>query len=239
MASPYLKVYRIKHANVWPYESVQSAMLIEKNAPLVLTADIRVEDTYRCYRRHADQYVEVAAMEDYDETWEGAGSREISPYQLIPNRSIALQIEYVVYRSWRDTDYPKLAGLTQRIKKGGVEALGFPADIRPSRAVVQGDNESHPWESLRLDGTHPPKRPTSAFIALERSDLPYINHHTSPEGIDYQFVNASVVTYDFYERPPAYKDLMHRLDKYCAWFEKLQSDTQKRRSTKSRTKRQR
>lgn len=225
MTSPYLKLYRIRHANVWPYECVESVTLVERASPALLTADFKGESTYRFYRRHPNQFVELAPMEDYDDQWEGAGGLEISPYQLIADRPLALQIEYVLYRSWRKADYPKLQELIQRVKQGGVDALDFPDDLRPARAILQGDDESHPWESRRLEGTHPPDRPTSAFIIPEHSGLPYINDHTIPDRIDYEFVQAAVVTYDFYETPPTYDALMKRLDRYCAWFEKRRSDS--------------
>jgi hypothetical protein len=75
---------------------------------------------------------------------------------------------------------------------------GFPGDLRPGRAILMGNDESHPWERRRLEGTQPPDHPTSAFVIPGRSDLPYINDQTIPEGIDYQFVQAAVVTPERY-----------------------------------------
>jgi hypothetical protein len=231
MAGPHLKLYRIKHANVWPYESVSSVTPVEREACAAVPADFHDESTYRCYRRHPDQFVDLAPMEAYDESWEGS-VYEISPYQLIADRPLAFQIEYVVFRSWRAADYVKLQPLIDLIKKGGLEVLGFPADLRPGRAILMGDDESHPWERHRLEGTQPPDHPTSAFIIPERSDLPYINDHTIPEGIDYQFVQAAVVSYDFYEIPPTYDWLMKRLDRYCGWFGAMTGKAEKNKAPK-------
>jgi hypothetical protein len=109
--------------------------------------------------------------------------------------------------------------LIEQIKKGILTPSTFPKDLRPGRVILQGDDESHPWDTLRLEGKTPPDHPTSAFIITEQSDLPYINNHTIPESIDHEFVHAAVVTYDFYETPPSYDELLNRLDKYCKWFD--------------------
>jgi hypothetical protein len=71
---------------------------------------------------------------------------------------------------------------------------------------------------MRLEGKRPPDHATSALYVRERSDLPWINNHTIPDGIDYDAVRAEVVTYDLYPVPPRLGELMRRLDAYCDWF---------------------
>jgi len=236
MADEYLKLYRIKECNVWPYEDVASVTLVERNARAILTADFKDGAKYRCYRHHPDQFVELAPMEAYAESWEGADDgREISPYQLLPDRPLALQIEYVLFQSWKASDQIKLQGLIENIKNGTLTPQDFPQDIRPARVIVRADDESHPWQSLRLEGKQPPTGPTSAFFVCEHSEnLPYINHHTIPKGIDYEFVQAAVVQYGLYKTPPKYGELLKTLDKYCSWFEQRLSETPQPRARKKR-----
>jgi hypothetical protein len=237
MADQYLKRYCVKEFNVWPYEGVESVTLVERKARVVLTADFEGDRRYRCYRRHPGQFVSLAPMEAYSESWEGGGCREISPYQLLADRPLAIQIEYVLFQSWKASDYPKLQGLIDNIKNGVLTPLAFPQDLRPARVILGADADSHPWEVRRHEGTQPPDHPTSAFIVIEHSDVPYINEHTVPEGVDYEFVQAAVVNYDFYKTPPTYDDLMKRLDKYCLWFEKLLSGTRQAPLKRPPTKR--
>ncbi len=221
MPSDFLKVYRIKSTNVYPYDDVQSVKLVDRAAPALLVADLRAETTYRCYRRHPGQFLTLAAMEPYDESWEGDSGPEVSPYQLLAERPLAYQVEYVLFQSWRAADYEKLESLVQRVKSGVLDTSGLPDALRPGRCQTEADEESDPWQSLRLNGTRPPDHPTSTFLVTERSKFPYINNHTIPEGIDYGFVQASVVNYDFYPTPPRYGELMDRLDTYCDWFESV------------------
>jgi len=237
MADPYLKLYKVKSINVWPYEDVVSVTFVERKARAALAVEFADEVKYRCYRRHPDQFIELAPIETYDESWEGADDgREVSPYRLFAHRSLALQIEYVVFQSYKAADYPKLQGLIDQIKKGVLTPTSFPKDLRPSRVILHGDDESHPWDTLHTDCKAPPDRPTSAFIIAEHSDLPYINNHTIPESIDYEFVHAAVVTYDFFETPPTYDELLNRLDKYCDWFDQRLSEVAGKPVDGARTK---
>jgi hypothetical protein len=220
MADPYLKLYKVKNIHIWPYEDVASVAFVERKARATLAVDFTQAAKYRLYRRHPDQFIELAPIETYDESWEGADNgREISPYRLFAHRPLALQIEYVLFQSYRAADYPKLQGVIEQIKKGILTPNSFPKDLGPTRVILHGDDESHPWETLHTDGKQPPDHPTSAFFITEQSDLPYINNHTIPESIDHQFVHAAVVTYDFYKTPPTYDELLNRLDKYCKWFD--------------------
>ncbi|HEX4053842.1 MAG TPA: hypothetical protein VHX86_06225 [Tepidisphaeraceae bacterium] len=226
MADRYLKLYRIKEINIWPYEDVVSVTPVDRNARATLTVDFAEGTKYRCYRHHPGQFVDLAPMETYDESWEGADNgREISPYRLFADRPLAMQIEYVLFHSYKASDYSKLHELIENIKKGILTPSTFPKHLRPARVILQGDDESHPWSSLRLDGTTPPDHPTSAFIIAEHSDLPYINNHTIPKCIDHEYVHAAIVNYDFYKTPPTYDELLKRLDKYCDWFQKLLSES--------------
>jgi hypothetical protein len=232
-----LKLYSVKPCSVWPYEDVASVTLVERKARATLTVDFARGMKQRCYCHHPDQFIDLAAMETYDESWEGIDDgREISPYRLYAHRPLALQIEYVMFQSYRAADYPKFHGLIENIKKGILTSSTFPKDIRPERAILQGDDESHPWDTLHTDCKAPPDHPTSAFIVAEHSGLPYINNHTIPKSIDHQFVHAAVVTYDFYETPPTYDELMNRLDKYCGWFNQRLSESAGKPLKGARTK---
>jgi hypothetical protein len=237
MADRYLKLYRIKEINIWPYEDVVSVTPVDRNARATLTVDFADGTKYRVYRRHPNQFIDLAPMETYDESWEGADDgREISPYRLFADRPLAMQIEYVLFHSYKAADYSKLHGLIENIKKGILTPSAFPKDLRPARVILHGDDESHPWDSLRLEGTKPPDHPTSAFIITEHSDIPYINNHTIPECIDYEYVHAAVVKYEFYKTPPTFDELLKRLDKYCEWFEKRLSESAKNPFKVTRTK---
>jgi len=237
MADQYLKLYKLKQISVWPYEDVASVSFVERKARAALAFDFAENAKYRCYRRHPDQFVDLAPIEVYDESWEGADNgREISPYRLFPHRPLTLQIEYVMFQSYRAADYPKLHGLIEQIKRGILTPSTFPTDLRPARVILHGDDESHPWETLRNDGKQPPDHPTSAFIIAEHSDLPFINDHTIPKSIDHEFVHAAVVTYDFYETPPTYDELLNRLDKYCNWFDQRLSESAGKPAKGARTK---
>ena len=237
MADRYLNLYQIKEINIWPYEDVVSVTPVDRDARATLTVDFTDGMKYRCYRHHPDQFIDLAPMETYAESWEGSDDgREISPYRLFADRPLAIQIEYVLFQSYKAADYPKLCGLIENIKNGNLTASTFPKHLRPARVILQGDEKSHPWSSLRLDGTTPPDHPTSAFIIAEHSDLPYINNHTIPKCIDHEYVHAAVVNYDFYKTPPTYDDLLKRLDKYCDWFEKLLSESTGKTVKGTRTK---
>jgi len=237
MADPYLKLYKVKSISVWPYEDVVSVTFVERKTRAALAVDFTQEAKYRLYRRHPDQFIEMAPIETYDEFWEGADDgREISPYRLFPHRPLALQIEYVLFHSYRAAEYPKLQGLIEQIKNGLLTPTSFPKDLRPARVILHGDDESHPWDTLHTDCKTPSDRPTSAFIIAEHSELPYINNHTIPESIDYEFVHAAVVTYDFYETPPTYDELLNRLDKYCKWFDQRLSEAAGKPAKGIRTK---
>lgn len=217
----FLKLYRVKHINVWPYEDVQSTAVVSAKSPILLTAEMHDDSSIRCYRRHPGQFAELSLVEPYGD-WEGADDgREISPYQVFADRPIALQIDYVVFQSWRGADYAKIEPVIERVKHGGLAALKFPSDLRPDRAVVQGDKDSDPRWAWINEGQLPPEKPRSTFLASERSSIPYINDHTIPKGIDYQCVYAGVMDYRLYDIPPTWDEVMTRLGRYCAWFEKF------------------
>jgi hypothetical protein len=176
-------------------------------------------------------------MEQYDESWEEVHRLEISPYQLLVDRPLAMQVDYVLFDSWRAGDFAKNQALADDIKKGKLTPLAFPPELRPQRVVVEGDDESHPWSALHLEGTKPPDHPTSAFYVSERSDCPIINHRTIPDGMDFGFVQVAVVNYGFYEKPPTYDELLTRLDQYCEWFATIRAESSGSSSRKARTTR--
>lgn len=221
MSSSSLKLYRVKSINVWPYEDVQSIILVDPASRANVAADPRAEESFRIYRRHPDQFISLTPMIAYDDSWEGTNGPEISPYQLNPQQPLAYQIEYVLYQSHRASDYAKVRGLVKRIKQQKVDLSALPPQLRPQRMITQADDASHPVESRRLEGTTPPARPTSTFFVMERSGIPYINHHTIPDGIDYELVQAAIVSYDFYDVAPVYRDLLERLRTYCDWYDSL------------------
>lgn len=166
--------------------------------------------------------MDLSLVEPYTFGWEGEdGGREISPYRLIPGGPLRLQFEYVLFRSYRAQDYALVEPVIDLVKGGGLEALRFPPDLRPDRALLVGDAEGDPAWAWHNELRPPPDRPVTTFLISERSDIPFINDHTVPEHVDHQFVYAAVTAYGLFEAPPTYREALETLQRYCVWFDSV------------------
>jgi hypothetical protein len=219
MAHAYIKRFQIREFNHWPYNAVESVMLVDRREPVIVPAGMQGDIHYRCYLRHPDQYLFVASMQPYDPSWEKSEALEVSVYQLKVEQPLAMQIEYVLFESYLASDHAKLRPLLEEIKSGALTPESFPVSLRPDSVMTTAKGAINPWQDRRLDGKQPPDHAVSVFYVTEKSELPYINNHTIPEHLDFDFVQAAVVTYDFYEVPPTYQILMNRLGKYVNWLE--------------------
>lgn len=221
MSQTHCKLYQTRSINVYPYQDVISVRPVALDSLVEVDCDLRDHFAYRMYRPGHAQYVSVAPIELLEEQWEWASGPETSPFQLRASNRFAMQIEYVVFDSYRMTDHAVLQPIIDRIRKGSLTLADFPAAIRPERIIMEADDRSHPWDTLRLEGTQPPLQSTSAFYVSTPHELPIINHHTIPDGLDFDFVQAAAVHYVVANRLPIYGELLANLDRYCQWFDKM------------------
>jgi hypothetical protein len=127
-----------------------------------------------------------------------------------------VQIEYVIFGSHRRQDDQRINRLRKKLKKKGLDAIPFPAEIRPQAHHIGTYNDA--FHSHRLEGDLP-RSPFHILFVSEISDIPTINSHTIPEDIDFAWVSVQVVTYRPYQTIPTYRELLATLDQYAACFD--------------------
>ena len=214
-----IEVYEVQTLNRWPYDSVKSVTVALASQPLVLTTDLRGDTKYRCYEPEGTAYVSWALV-----PWNFYGdarlpnddASELSPARLVRPAERWLQIEYVMFHSCSRNDDARLDFARDRHASGELSYNGLTAGLRPDRSELGTFEDPHyAWHN---SGRATRAADKTLFIS-RRSNLPYINYQTIPDGADYEFVNASVFCYKAYRSTPTYAECLKSLRTYCHWFE--------------------
>jgi len=205
-----LKVYEILHTNSFPYEQAVAVRVAEPGDPITLDTDQDNKRMHRVYRRHPYQHISWGLVEGFDQfnyAPEVVGGRD---------GEIWVQVEYVIFGSHHRPDDQRIKRLRKNLKKKGLAAIPFPAEIRPQAHHIGAYNDA--FHSLRLEGDLL-RSPYHILFVSEISDVPVINDHTIPEDIDFAWVSAQVVTYRPYQTIPTYRELIATLDQYAGCFD--------------------
>jgi hypothetical protein len=204
-----IKIYGFEFPNSWPYAKDVAVRVATDRDPIVLEADDR-RRMYRTYLRHPDRHVSWALIEG------------IAPYDFAPESLAArvgeiwVQIEYSLFSSRQRAADVRLHRLRHTLRQDGLDALPFPPGLRSTEHHI-GTHEDA-FHTMRLEGKIR-RQPFNVLYVSELSDLPIINDHTIPEGEDFAWVDAQVVTYGRYDTIPTYGELLDRLGRYCSGFD--------------------
>jgi len=127
-----LKIYQMEYKNSFPYEQAVAVRVAEPADPIALDVEMDANRMHRIYRRHPHQHVSWALVEGFDKY-------DYSAESLAGKAGdIWVQFDYTVFGTHHRPDDRRLDKLRKKLKTSGLDAVPFPAAIRPEALHLDG-----------------------------------------------------------------------------------------------------
>jgi hypothetical protein len=213
-----VEVYRLETLDVWPYESLISALVAKPNDEIFLNCNLVYGTKYCCQSMQSNQFINWGLVghnfldgENFeDELGNSLGSAQVEAPEVI-----WIQIEYVLFHSTKRRDDIKIDPFRKSIMAKGVEGINLPTNLIPKQANIGYKNDAW-WDWYEMN-TRKEFTICSLYIS-SITNLQYINAHTIPQSLDYGHSEVSIIDYISYNRPPKYSEIFDNFDIYYKWF---------------------
>jgi hypothetical protein len=217
-----LQVFRVITLNRWPYEEIQPACTAELDDRIHIVTNLKRGTKYRWVPGPAQgiewgllsQNINDGINEDKD------GNDLVSDDSLLP-KDLWIQITYQLFGSTRRKDDTVIAPFRNRVMTGNYLPLPLASLARtPEVAIGSLNDPYHQWYEMG----DPPSGPETIIFASSISHLEYINAHTIPHGVDYEYIQTSVVDLRSYRALPTYEALVENFDHLHRWYQALSAE---------------
>jgi DNA-binding winged helix-turn-helix (wHTH) protein len=220
-----IRTYYVNHLDRWPYESTTSHQSERIDQPIALDTNLQIGTTYRCLASRASQYIDWGLLGhniNNGEREDAFGNALVTTKVILP-AELWIQVEYVLFHAnTADADLT-IAPFRDHLMTHGCTNPSPQGIVQPVDFRIGNNNDPHfQWFQF---GDSPASEQTYVFVS-SISDLPYINQHTIPNAIAFQFVHASIIDLRRYSSPITYRELFKRFDDLNAWYHDCRTATE-------------